>query len=285
MPKKPVAALLYDFDKTLSPKNMQEYAFIPEIGLDAAEFWKRCEDAASRHRMDRILAYMMVMVQEAEGKMLLTRGVFSALGRSVALFPGVDSWFSRVNAYADSLGLKAEHYILSSGLREIIEGTPIAAEFRRIYAAGFCYNEKNVPVWPAMAVNYTSKTQFLFRINKGVEDMLEHDALNEFAPEDSRPVPFRNMIYFGDGPTDVPCMKLVREKGGHSVVVYQSGSRETADRMLRDGRADYALQADYREGKTLEQTVFAVLRHIAAADETVALHRRHLHRASGEDAT
>lgn len=275
MANKPVAALLYDFDHTLSPKDMQEYAFIPGVGLSAGDFWAKCNALMVQQDMDQILAYMRIMVLEARGKMLLTREEFRKLGRRVSFFPGVSTWFSRVNSYAESLGLQAEHYIISSGLKEIIEGTEIAGEFKKIYAAAFCYDDCDVAVWPAMAVNYTSKTQFLFRVNKGVLDVTEHKGLNEFTPEDERPVPFRNMVYIGDGLTDVPCMKLVKTNGGHSIAVYSGKARAVADRMLREGRVDYVLPADYSKGHALEKAVFLTLDQIAATSRTVALHLEH----------
>ncbi|MFB0919396.1 MAG: haloacid dehalogenase-like hydrolase, partial [Oscillospiraceae bacterium] len=194
MSEKPIFALMYDFDKTLSPNNMQEYAFIPNIRMTKDEFWAECEKTMRENRMDQILAYMYVMFKKAKGKFLFTRDTLRALGRDVDLFEGVESWFGRVNIYAEERGMKAEHYIISSGLKEIIEGTRIAQNFEQIYAAEYCYDENGEPCWPAMAVNYTSKTQFLFRINKGVFDVTENDGLNEFMEEDKRRVPFRNMV-------------------------------------------------------------------------------------------
>ena len=238
MKTKPVAAILYDFDKTLSTKDMQEYAFIPGIGMTAEAFWKKCNLLTKEHNMDQILSYMYAMLTEARGKKLLNREEFKKLGKTVELFPGVVSWFDRVNAYAEKLGLRLEHYIISSGLKEIIEGTPIAKQFRGIFAAEFFYDEQNVPVWPAMAVNYTSKTQFLFRINKGVLDVTDSAGLNEFTPENKRRIPFQNMIYIGDGFTDVPCMKLVKVNGGHSIAVY-SDKKQTAIDIMHQGRVDY----------------------------------------------
>ena len=263
MTKKPIAAILYDFDKTLSTKDMQEYAFIPDIGMTAEEFWSECNRMTQEHQMDQILSYMYVMLNKARGKMLLNRKAFSKLGETVELCPGVDTWFDRVNAYGEQSGVEVEHYVISSGLKEIIEGTPIAKYFRAIYAAEFLYDEANVPIWPAMAVNYTSKTQFLFRINKGVLDITDHQSLNKFTPEENRRIPFGNMIYIGDGYTDVPCMKLVKVNGGHSVAVY-SDKKEVACDMMRHGRVDYIAPNDYREGGKMEQTVFAVLDLIKA---------------------
>lgn len=269
MNTKPVAAILYDFDKTLSTKDMQEYAFIPGIGMTAEDFWKKCDVLTFGHHMDQILAYMYVMLTEARGKKLLNRNEFTKLGQSVELFDGVTTWFDRLNAYAEKIGLQLEHYIISSGLKEIIEGTPIANYFKEIYAAEFFYDDQNVPIWPAMAVNYTSKTQFLFRINKGVLDVTDHKSLNKFTPEEKRRIPFGNMIYIGDGFTDVPCMKLVKVNGGHSVAVYSS-EKETAKEIMTQGRVDFIAPADYRENGKLEETVFTILDLIRAknlADE------------------
>lgn len=269
--KKPIVAIMYDFDKTLSPRDMQEYAFIPGLGMESSAFWRKCNQLMQDKRMDQILAYMYIMIEEAKGKMLLNRTEFARLGNSVKLFDGVKTWFQRVNLYGDKLGVQVEHYIISSGLKEIIEGTPIANEFKMIYAAEFCYDDKNVPVWPAMAVNYTSKTQFLFRINKGVLDVTEHNGLNEFTPENKRRVPFRNMIYIGDGLTDVPCMKLVKVNGGHSIAVFQDENKTAYD-MMKQGRVDYIAPADYSRSSKMEQLVFSILENIKTSNKLTKLH-------------
>lgn len=260
---KPIAAIMYDFDKTLSTKDMQEYAFIPGIGMTAESFWCECNRLTKENSMDQILSYMYVMLRESRGKKLLNRQEFNKLGESVELFPGVMTWFNRVNEYAEKIGVQVEHYIISSGIKEIIEGTPIAKYFKEIYAAEFLYDEQNVPVWPAMAVNYTSKTQFLFRINKGVLDVTEHRELNEYTPEEERRIPFSNMIYIGDGFTDVPCMKLVKLNGGHSIAVY-SHDDDSAREIMNQGRVDYLAKADYSPGSKIENTVFAILDEIKA---------------------
>ncbi len=271
MTDKPIFALCYDFDKTLSPRNMQEYAFIDDIGMTPKDFWDECNETMRLNHMDDILAYMYVMCKKARGKLLLTRKTLNDLGRGVELFKGVDTWFDRVNAYAEQKGMKAEHYIISSGLKEIIEGTSIANRFERIYAAEYCYDADGVPVWPAMAVNYTSKTQFLYRINKGIFEVRENDGLNEFMPEEKRRVPFRNIVYIGDGYTDVPSMKVVRMNGGHSVAVFQE-DREKMSELILKGRADYAVYADYSVGSDIERTVFALIDLAAAEDATAKLH-------------
>ncbi len=269
---KPIVAIMYDFDKTLSPGNMQDYAFIPGIGKTADEFWRLCKEYETANNMDPILAYMYYMVKSSRGKMLITREIFRKLGESVDFFDGVETWFERVNSFGESLGLTVEHYIISSGLKEIIEGTKIAKHFKRIYAAEFCYDEEQVPIWPAMAVNYTSKTQFLYRINKGVLDVTDHDSLNRYTPDSKRRVPFKNMIYIGDGYTDVPCMKLCKVNGGHSIAVYQNDDRKIVNELIEQGRVDLVAPADYSEGSELESKVFRILEQIKTYNAVLKLH-------------
>ena len=281
MPDKPIFALMYDFDKTLSPKDMQEYAFIPNVKMTPDEFWSECRNTMLENHMDQILAYMFVMYKKAKGKFLFTRETLRALGKDVELFDGVETWFRRVNDYAEKRGMRAEHYIISSGLKEIIEGTPIAGNFEQIYAAEYCYDENGEPCWPAMAVNYTSKTQFLFRINKGVLEVTENDGLNEFMPEDKRRVPFRNMVYIGDGLTDVPCMKLVRTNGGHSIAVFQDDKKKV-NNLLLEGRVDYVIKADYSIGSEMEKAAFAIIDHAAAVNTTTAMHVSSIEQAQAE---
>lgn len=270
---KPIIALMYDFDKTLSPRNMQEYGFMDGLDMTAEEFWSECSKLTRDNGMDSILAYMYLMLEKGKSGLVLRRETFNALGRTVKLFPGVESWFGRINAYCAERGAVCEHYIISSGLKEIIEGTKIAGEFKEIYAAEFLYGADKLAKWPAMAVNYTSKTQFLYRVNKGVLDVTDQKSLNEYTPEDKRRVPFCNMIYFGDGDTDVPCMKLTRVNGGHSLVVYQEDRRE-ALKLIDEGRVDFAVKADYRSGKTLEKTVQAVIDEILAHHKVQETHKR-----------
>lgn len=267
---KPIVAIMYDFDKTLSTKDMQEYAFIPGIGMSASDFWGECNKLTNENKMDQILSYMYVMLKEARGKKLLNREEFNKLGSTVELCPGVESWFERINAYGESIGVTVEHYIISSGIKEIIEGTPIAKYFKEIYAAEFLYDGDGVPIWPAMAVNYTSKTQFLFRINKGVLDVTEHRELNTYTAENERRVPFCNMIYIGDGFTDVPCMKLTKVNGGHAIAVYND-ENDSAKNIMEQGRVDYIAKTDYREGEKLEKTVFAILDLIKANSVTTQI--------------
>ena len=274
MNQKPIVAIMYDFDKTLSPKDMQEYGFIDGLGMNSEEFWEKSRLNMVNHNMDQILAYMLTILQEAKGRMPLTRSLFNELGRDVKLFDGLETWFDRMNLYGQKLGLEIEHYIISSGLKEIIEGTEITNKFKEIYAAEYCYNEKNIPIWPAMAVNYTSKTQFLFRINKGVLDVTEHNGLNESTPDNKKRIPFRNMIYVGDGLTDVPCMKLVKLNGGYSIAVY-SEDRSIADSLISQDRVDFVVKADYRENSDMEKTIHTIVNQIDAVSKVFELHTKH----------
>ena len=267
MAKKLVVALIYDFDGTLSPGNMQEYDFIPAIGKSNHEFWKRSNQTALEQDGDPILAYMYQMLHEAQsaGKSL-RRESFAQSGQNIELYEGVKEWFPRINAYAAERGIKLHHYINSSGLREMIEGTPIAKEFRKIYACSFFYNVDGVAYWPAVAVNYTNKTQFIFKINKGVESVYDSVRINEFIEEEKRPVQFRHMIYFGDGTTDIPCMKLVKQQGGHSIAVYNPRSRQKRQEMLRliqDNRVNYVCPADYSPDKEIDRLVKMIIDKIA----------------------
>ena len=263
----PIAAFLYDFDKTLCTTDMQDYAFIPSLGMTPAEFWSVANDFGRRHQIDSVLAYMYTMIQEAERRELpFTRGDLVEKGRDIVLFPGVEDWFRRVNAFGEEQGVRVEHYIISSGLREIIEGSSISAAFKEIYASEFYYDETGRPVWPKLAVNFTAKTQFVYRINKGVLDVSDDKTLNDSMPDDSKRVPFHNMVYVGDGLSDVPCMKMMRAYGGQAIAVYQESNRLGVEDLLAKGRVDFIFRADYSEGTALDATVKDIIRKIAILD-------------------
>ena len=272
----PVLAICYDFDKTLSPDDMQAQGYIQSVRYQVDKFWEKSNELARANEMDSNLAYMFLMKQESEGTLLFTREKLEEYGSRVALFPGVADWFERIRAYGKEHGVLVEHYIISSGLKEMIEGTSVAkaGAFEKIYASSFYYNERGVAVWPAQAINYTNKTQFLFRIEKGGLDVNDPGVNEHFAPEDIR-VPFRNMVYIGDSDTDVPCMKLVNTYGGHSIGVYNP---ETADKrkvyqMMRDDRIRYFAPADYSEGTELDQLVKQIILRTAAYEQ---LEKKHI---------
>jgi len=263
------AALIYDFDKTLCDRDMQEYSLIPQLGYEKpSDFWKEVGVLSDANRMDGISAYLYMLKKKYEehGKPL-SRSDFDGLGSSIQLYPGVDTWFERINAYGRRCGLETEHYIISSGMEEIISSTAIAGQFRRIYACRYYYDENGVAQWPAVIVNYTTKTQYIFRINKQVLEENNDRDLNTWVPMEQRPVPFSRMIYIADGLTDVPCMKLVKANGGHSIAVYNPKSAKAgfaAQKLLNEKRAGYMAEADYSEGSSMERIVQLVLNRMSA---------------------
>lgn len=261
--KKPIIAIMYDFDKTLCTRDMQEYTFIPSVGMKAEEFWQLSKVVSTTEVMDSILAYMYCMIDKTrESGIPLTRESLVACGKDVEYYPGVEGWFERINRYAAAAGVEVEHYILSSGLKEIIEGTTIAKYFKKIYACEFMYRDGQA-VWPKLAVNYTNKTQFVYRINKGVLDINNNVELNSSRPDNERRVFFRNMIYIGDGLTDVPCMKLVKQSGGYSIGLYHQGQHCSAVQLLEQDRIDWVFEADYTEGSALDSTMKILLQNLA----------------------
>ena len=279
----PIIAFLYDFDKTLCTTDMEDYAFIPSLGYTPAEFWGRANAFGWENRMDGLLAYMYTMIQECAAQNIkLDRAFLNHCGESIQLFPGVREWLARINAYGESLGVQVEHYVISSGLREIIEGSGIAQEFREIYACEFYYNENGDACWPKLDVNFTNKTQFVYRINKGILDVSRDKELNDSMPDDSKRVPFTNMIYMGDGLSDVPCMKMMRAYGGQAIAVYQASNRQGVEKLLADGRVDFIFPADYREGMELDRTVRDILRKMTITDRLLEVNNRQLRSIGGD---
>ena len=269
MPKKLIPmAIAYDFDGTLAPGNMQEYEFIPALHMRSKEFWKTVNDFAVRHEADPILAYMYTMLDEArKAKVAVRKSDFKNYGAKIAFFPGVQDWFDRINAYAKVRSVRLQHYIISSGLREMVEGTAIYKKFRKVYASGFMFDHNEVACWPALGLNYTTKTQYLFRINKGTLDVHDNSIINKFVPKADRPLPFENMIFIGDGETDIPCMRLVKDQGGHSIAVYNPdkyGSRKSAEQLIRDGRASLIAPTDYQSNSVIEKAVRAIVDRVEA---------------------
>lgn len=274
MPKKLIpAALCYDFDGTLAPGNMQERDFIPQIGMTTKAFWKEVGAQSERHQADNILVYMRLMLAKANAAEVQIRKVnFSEYGASLEFFPGVystpiDNWFVRITDYAKASGVALQHYIVSSGIKEMVEGTPIGKYFRAIYASSFMYDHHGVAIWPALALNYTTKTQYLFRINKGSLSVADHSIINKYVPQDERAVPFPHMVYIGDGDTDIPCFRLVKDQGGHSVAVYEpgkKGAKAKAAKIHEDGRVNFVAAADYSVGSQMDRVIKGVIDKIAS---------------------
>ena len=275
---RPVLAICYDFDKTLSLDDMQAQGFIQSLGYEVSDFWREVNEFAVANQMDSNLAYMLKMVEKARERQLeFSRRTLAGYGARVRLFDGVEEWFERIRSYGAGHGVIVEHYIISSGLKEMIEGTKMARSgaFEQIYASSFYFDESGRAVWPSQVINYTSKTQFLFRIEKGVLDFNDNGVNEYFAPDRIR-VPFRNMVYIGDSDTDIPCMKLVNTYGGHSIGVYdpRTGDKAKVQKMLRDRRVRYYASADYREDSDLDRLVKAVIDKTAAFE---VLENRHFH--------
>lgn len=271
MKKKLIVALVYDFDGTLSPGNMQEFGFIQAIGKTPEEFWKMSDEIAKGQDASNILAYMKLMFDEAKKAGIpLKKEDFKKFGREIELFPGVTEWFRLINEYGKSLGIRIEHYINSSGLAEMIEGSPIAGEFKRIFACSFLYNDRGEAEWPGVAVDYTAKTQFLFKINKGILSIRDNKRVNESRLDENKRIPFPAMIYFGDGETDVPCMKIVKMFGGNSIAVYNQKSerkRNIARKLLRQKRVNFICPADYGKDSRMYEIVCAIIDKIKAEYE------------------
>ena len=266
MPARPIPlAIIYDFDGTLAPGNMQERQFISDIGMTAEDFWRDVDALAEENHADEILAYMFVMLQKARAAgMPVRRDDLVSRSNEIKFFPGVEGWFSRMDAYGSERGVQVEHYVISSGNSEIIEGSAIADSFARIYASKFLYDADGFAVWPAVAINFTTKTQYLFRINKGAHDWKDSSIINKFVPQSERPIPFENMIYIGDGETDVPCFRLVKDLGGLSIAVYAEGSQEQAEKYQSEGRVNCFAPAVYNENSGLDCTVKSYIDLVAA---------------------
>jgi hypothetical protein len=264
---KKIIALVYDFDGTLSPRPMQEYSFLPQLGIDPKDFWTECTRVAKERQADPLITYMHLMYKKAKEKgLVVDRDALVAQGASVELYPGVTEWFDEIGAYvklrAETTGITLRHYLISSGLTEIIEGTAIAPHFHNVFASEYWFEPYETP-FPKRVITDTGKTQYLFRINKGIEDLGE--SINGHMPESERPIPWSNMIYFGDGETDVPSMALMKKSGGAAVAVHTPGaSPRTCEELFRAGRVDFYAGADYRRGSDLFKRTCLLLDRILA---------------------
>ena len=260
-------AIMYDFDKTLCSKDMQEYTFIPNLGIKPIDFWNEATRLRKEENVDSVLSYMYLIKHEMEKQNKpLTRTYLKEMGKNVELFDGVKEWFDRINKYGKKYGIEIEHYIISSGIKEIIEGTPIGKKFKCIFASEFYYKKGNA-VWPRIAINYTNKTQYLMRINKGTLDISDDYSINKKMPNNERRIETTNMIYIGDGITDVPCMKLTKEGGGTSIAVYQNNNIKTAKTLKEDERINYIVPADYKENSPIDIIVKKKIESISLCNE------------------
>lgn len=273
MEKKPILAICYDFDKTLSPDDMQAQGYIQSVNYEVSDFWKESNKLVADNDMDQNLAYMYMMRDKSRGKLVFNKETLRDEGSKVKLFPGVKTWFDRINEYGTAKDVIVEHYIISSGLKEMIEGTEVAKHFKKIYASSFYYDDRGEAVWPAQVINYTNKTQFLFRIVKGVLDINNQEVNSHFEANQYH-IPFRNMVYIGDSDTDIPCMKLVNVNGGHSIGVYNAETKDKSKvfRMLDEDRIKYFAQADYTAGSKLEKLVKQIIDRTIANEKLEDFH-------------
>ncbi len=270
--KKPIIALMYDFDRTLCHEDMQNYNFIPNLGMTPKEFWEETGAFSKKTGCERILSYMYTMIRKSEElEKPITKDYLKHLGTLIPFYNGVETWFKRINEYGKQHGVKIEHYIISSGTKEVILGTSIAKEFKQIYACEFIYNKEGHPIWPKLSINYTQKTQYVFRISKGITNVTEDNELN--AKTKNRRIPYSNMIYLGDGMTDVPCMALVKEAGGKSIAIYSEDRHDSVLNLVHDDRVNYLCKADYSKNSELERVVKLVISGVAI-QETLAIKER-----------
>lgn len=266
-------AIIYDYDGTLARGNIQENSFIPAIGMGREEFWKEVKSLTEENDADEILVYMQLMLRKARHKNIkVTKDELCHHGRSSQLFEGLSdhSWFARLNLFAKNHGLHLEHYIISSGIQEMIEGSLIAPDFKSIFASRYIYNEDGEAEWPSLAINYTTKTQFLFRVNKGIGNVWNNEAINAFMPEAERPIPFSRIVFLGDGDTDIPAMKMTSHYGGHSIATYDPKRDERSlskiHNLISDGRVNFVAPADYSENSAMDILVKGILGRIARAE-------------------
>jgi hypothetical protein len=274
-------AIAYDFDGTLAPGNMQEHSFIPRLGLDIDEFWAESNAESKKHDMDDILSYLQLMLNKArENNIQVTRKALLEYGKEISFFNGVETFFENINHYAAKKNVELEHHIISSGVRDIILGTSIARHFKNIFASGYVFNDKDVAIWPALAINYTNKTQYLFRINKGINSSYDNTLINKYVEEEKRPIPFSRMIYLGDGETDVPAMKMIKFKGGTAIAVYDPKKRKTKNKpsgkeiceeLIRQDRADFIAPADYSRNSKLFKILQILINRIVEDDRLNSL--------------
>lgn len=274
--KRTKVALVYDFDETLSTTYMQDYFLIPELGMQPNDFWHEANAWSAENGVDQVTGSMYYFTYQAKKRGFnLTRENLACCGKFVVFFKGVEEWFERINRYGKFLDLDIEHYIISSGYEEIIEGCSIRRFFKDVYGCSFAYGEDGKPVWPARVVNYSAKVQYLSKINKGL-GKYDDKAVNEYTPDDQRRIPYSRIIYFGDGLTDIPSMKMVKNHGGTAIAVYKPHSRlkNKAIKLLSDDRVNFALPADYREDKEIDCVIKTVLNRIATDRDLEILKKR-----------
>ena len=279
MRKKPTIALMYDFDKTLCDQDMQNYTFIPNLNMSADEFWGKVEAFRKKNYMESILGYMYYSMYICEERGIpFTKEYLRSTGKDIKFFKGVMNWFDRIDKFGESIGVNIEHYIISSGIKEIIDGCAISDKFKKIFACQYYFDEVGRATWPKIAINYTQKTQYIFRISKGAFDETDNKKVNDKMKD--RLIPYNNMIYFGDGITDIPCMTFVKKQGGISIAVYPKGHKNKVTSLLLDDRVNYICPADYQEGSDLDSLIKCIIQEMQLSHTLLLKQRQQRHRES-----
>lgn len=260
---KPIVAILYDFDATLATSDMQNFSFIPSLGLTPEEFWGKTKEFSEKTGCEKTLGYIYTMIAECKKRGIkMTRSFLREQGKGIKFWPGVDTWFERINKFGEENGVEVEHYLVSSGNKEIVEGCSIYKYFKMVYGCEFIFDENDEPIWPKLVINYTQKTQYFYRVSKGAFDINDDVGVNE--KNRNRRVPYSNIVYIGDGLTDIPAMILAKNNGGHSIAVYPEGREgKVVDDLYHDGRVNYVAPADYREGKELDEIMRLIIKGIS----------------------
>lgn len=272
--KKMTIAICYDFDKTLTTDDMQSFAFIPNLGMTTAEFWNKTNNFIKKNGCDVTLGFLRTMLDECQKKgIVLSREYLKEMGKNIPFAEGVLTWFKRLNNFAEKHGATLEHYIISSGNKEMIEGTKIFKEFKNVFACEYLYDKNGEAFWPKNTINYTTKTQCLFRICKGAHDISDEHTVNR--KTEKKHVEFRNMIYIGDGVTDIPCMTLVKEKGGTAIAVYQADKVQIGNELITDGRVNYVCRNSYKSGSSLEKLLKTIIESLILKEELLTKEQTH----------
>jgi hypothetical protein len=264
-------AVVYDYDQTLSPNYMQEEVLFPAFGIDARRFWKKCQELVANEGYENELAYMRVMLEYLDIDRP-TNARLRELGRELRFYPGLPEMFEDFNAglltpQHEAHGIRLEHYIISSGLKALIDGSRVAPHVKAVFGCEFAEDAQGRITFPKRVISHTQKTQYLFRINKGLLELSQD--VNDHMPAEVRPVPFEHMIYVGDGPTDVPCFAVVRQNGGHAIAVYnpadetRSSFKKCYQLTTHANRVRHIAPADFRAGSHLRLLLEQMVEDVA----------------------